>query len=175
MSDLINLDDLDLDSDVDNDGGDKPNPVKDLRAKLKRLDKEHKAAVAELEELRKFKTETETASQRATVAQQFSSLGLPDAYAELYPGDAEATPEAIKGFALKYGWIQPEAEESDAEDQTAPTFSPVQIQGTSPVKGEMTEADLDKLVASGNLVAAAKAISEGRVSDIPPNADTFDW
>lgn len=178
MSEMYN-DDLDLDD--EQDGGDSPkgdnNPVRDLRAKLRRLEKERKAEAEELAQLRAYRAEAETQTRRASIAQAFSSLGLPEAYAELYPGEAEPTVEAIQGFALKYGWVQPQAkDEEEVAAPTFPTFSPTHVQGVSPAQSMIDQATFQRLVTE-NPAAAAKALKEGRVKDeaAVPDTEAYDW
>lgn len=178
MSDQF--DSYDDDDDQDQDQGQQAsNPVKDLRAKIRRLEKEAKERETELAELREFKTVTEATGRKSAVAKAFESLGLPQAYSELYPADAEGTEEAVKAFALKYGWVQATEEESQVEEKSQETFRPVTPDGSVPPSRTIKAEDLLKMSPR----EAAAAIAQGRVSDLAPrnnatvnqNGEAYDW
>jgi len=182
MPDLYDDDLDDNEEDAEQGGVQQPqadNPLKAVRAKLRREEKARKEAETELAELRQFKATYEATTRKQEIGKAFEGLGVRPEYADLYPSDAEATPEAVQAFALKYGWIEIQADEEEAQQQTAPTFAPVSVAGAVPAKGVITKQQLDEL-AKTNPAAAQQAINSGRVTDLKvprttPENQTFDW
>jgi hypothetical protein len=177
MSDLY--EDPDFDENDAEQGGDQaaaqqqPNPVRDARSAERRARKELKEARAELEELRAFKVEYETNTRRQEVSKILGELGLRESVAKLYPSDAEVSSDAVQAFALEYGWLE-EAQEEEQE-QTAPTFAPVSVAGSTPARGQINKEQLDQL-AQTNPAEAQRAINSGRVTDLPPQGqEHYDW
>ena len=118
--------DLDLDFD-DEESEEQPDPPEKNPAQ-QRLDREKAKLKKENEELRAYKAEREKADHQATVQKTFAEVGLNPKWSEFYQGE-EATPEAVKAWALAKDFIQPS--EDNNEEPAAPTtgFTPTVIEG----------------------------------------------
>lgn len=174
------LDDED-DDETDATGGDtSPDSknFKEVRAALRRADKERKAALEELEALKKFKAEVDETARKATIESTFKSVGLSEKHATLYAKlnpDGDVTEDAVKAFAVEY-----ELPTSAGEAVTPPVkdegFKPV-IPGSTPAVGVISIEDAQKLIREGKYDEAQKLYSEGRVEkaerkdDGSPNVD----
>lgn len=146
---------------------DNPTPFQQLRKHARDLEKSLKAREDELDELRKFRAESETRQKNELLKAAFEQVGLTAKQAELFSAarpDAEPTVEAVRTFAQEYGFIDaPEAEEKD-DDKSADegSFAPTPQAGVPPHKARMSSDQFWELHKK-NPVAAMKAAQEGRV------------
>lgn len=142
-----------------NDSG----PMKQLRDHAKSLEKNLRTQEKELEELRSFKAEAERRAKQELLRQAVSAVGLNEKHAELFSAarpDVEPTPEAVKAFAVEYGFIAgPDRAE---EDEREGSFQPTPPSGVPAHKKRYTNVEWDDLYKS-NPVEAIKAAEEGRV------------
>ena len=121
------------------DNLDEENPLKTVRAHVKQLEKE-------LDELRKFKTDTTTEVRTRTATEAFKALKLSEKQADLFlrlNPEGEVTAEAVRAFATEYGFTPQEAsseegEETKTDEGTA--FKPVSTSEGTPAAGKMLNA-----------------------------------
>lgn len=151
--------------DVD-EGEQRPNsaPFKQLRDHAKKLEKELKAKDSELETLREFKSQAEARARRELLERSASKVGITEKQAELFMAvrpDEEPTPEAVKTFAIEYGFVEagPAADEGEGSDGS---FAPTPPSGVPASKKRYTSDEWDVLYKS-NPVEAMQAANEGRV------------
>jgi hypothetical protein len=181
MSDMSNdgYDDLDDDLEDGADQGRQSNPVNDLRAKLRRETKARKEAEALRDELQTKVTTFETTARKETVGSLFKDLGL-TARPDLYPADREVSKDAVREFAKEFLGVEVRAEESADEaeqEQVAEGFTPVQLSGSVPAKGNISVAQYNAMLTQGRFAEAAKLLNDGRVTDIDTTSSLVseDW
>lgn len=167
------LDSLDDDDEGNEDLEPKSNKViQDIRRAYRKLEKDHKALLAETEELRTFKSERVIAERNEQVGAAFKEVGLNEKHAKLWAAlnpDTEVSSKAVAEWAVEYGLAEegslqaPAGEEPPATD--APSFRPTT--GASPVAAQMSPAELKDLYARDPQAALA-AIQRGKVSKERP-------
>lgn len=151
---------------TDGDGDNKS--FKDLRNYSKKLEREQKAALTELEELRAFRAQVVEEKRDATLGTVFKEVGLNESQAKLYKAlnpevEPDAiTPESVFNFAKEYGLVAAEAETPAAAEPEKAGFTPVQVGRPSPLK-TYTQDEIRDLMSSGNLEEVNRAYAEGRV------------
>jgi hypothetical protein len=146
MTDDTDLFDLDAEDDVTQGGSDLTEPDAP------------KVDPKELEDLRTYKAETETAKREEAIAAAFSEAGLSTKAAKLYAAlnpEGEATAESVSAFASEYG-IGPEA--------VKPTgFTPTVIPGgRTPAAKTYTRKEMED-IARVNPARARALADSGRV------------
>lgn len=137
-------------------------PFKQLRDHAKKLEREIKDRDKELEELRSFRAEAERRAKQELLRQAIAAVGLNEKHAELFTAarpDQEPTPDAVKAFAVEYGFI---AGEDTDEDEESGSFGPTPPSGVPAHKKRYSSEEFDELYRS-NPVEAIKAAEEGRV------------
>lgn len=149
------------------------NPMKQLRAHARKLERDLKAGSTELEELRKYRTDSELRIREQEAGKVFAELGLSEKQAKLFlktNPDTEVTKDSIKEFAVEYGLGIQQSEEDDAVDsQTSDTFVPVTSGGT-PVRNVLNREQFESLKRT-DMAAAVKAVQEGRVEGFRSKLD----
>lgn len=139
-------------------------PFKQLRDHARKLEKEIKDRDKELEALRQFRAEAERRTKQELLRQAVSAVGLNEKHAELFSAarpDVEPTPEAVRAFAVEYGFISgPSGDDEDESDQGS--FKPAPPSGVPASKKRYTSEEFDALYKT-NPVEAIKAAEEGRV------------
>lgn len=138
-------------------------PIKQLRDHAKKLERELKTRDKEVEELRAFKADAERRAKQELLRQAISAVGLNEKHAELFTAarpDQEPTPEAVKAFAVEYGFIANPG--SDDEGEESGSFGPTPPSGVPAHKKRYTSEEFDELYKS-NPVEAIQAAEEGRV------------
>lgn len=137
-------------------------PFKQLRDHAKKLEKEIKDRDKELEDLRSFKADAERRAKQELLRQAISAVGLNEKHAELFSAarpDQEPTPEAVKAFAVEYGFISGPAAD---EDEESGSFGPTPPSGVPAHKQRYTSEEFDQLYKT-NPMEALRAAEEGRV------------
>lgn len=140
-------------------------PFKQLRDHAKKLEKEIKDRDRELEALRSFKAESEARAKRELLEQSFKQVGLSTKQAELFLAarpDAEPTPEAVKSFAVEYGFIDAGPAPDDEGEGSEGSFAPTPPSGVPASKKRYSSEEWDVLYKQ-NPVEAMAAANEGRV------------
>lgn len=140
-------------------------PFKQLRDHAKKLEKELKDRDKELDELREFKASQELRVKRELLRQSFSTVGLNEKHAELFEAarpDVEPTPEAVKAFAVEYGFLDAASDPAAEEDESEGSFGPTPPSGVPASQRRFTNLEFEELYKS-NPVEAIKAAEEGRV------------
>lgn len=139
-------------------------PFKQLRDHAKKLEKELKERDKLIEELASFKAEAENRAKRELLRQSFQQVGLNEKHAELFEAarpDVEPTPEAVKSFAVEYGFISaPGSDEEKGEDTGS--FAPTPPSGVPAHKQRLSSEEFDQLYKV-NPIEAMQAATEGRV------------
>jgi hypothetical protein len=138
------------------------NPVRDLRKHANKLEKDLKAAQAELEPLRAFKTEYDAKVKADTVGSIFTNIGLNPAQAKLYElamPDAEPSEETVRKWAVEYGLATQEESEPETTGFT-PTTTP---EGAPPGSKRLTGKEMLEEALRGDPLAAQAAFLKGRV------------
>lgn len=162
----------DDDADDNTDASDS-NPMKQLRAHARKLEKDLKAGTTELEELRQYKVTSELAIREVQAGKVFTELGLSDKQAKLFlktNPDTEVTKDSIKAFAVEYGLGIQESEEDAALDaQTSDSFVPV-TSGGNPVRNVLNREQFEALKRT-DMGAAVKAVQENRVEGFQAKLD----
>jgi hypothetical protein len=106
--------------------------IKQMRAQLRRLEKEYKAADAERTDLRKFKDEAVSVAQTSAL----TSSGLTPRQSEVFlKAYGDVSPENITAFKR-------EVLGAEADDATSTPFQPTGAAGEH--KSVVTKADLEK-------------------------------
>ena len=147
----------------DNNPSQQTGPFQQLRKHARALEKELKTREKELEELKSFKAEVENRQKRELLERSFEQVGLNVKHAELFAAvrpDAEPTVEAVRAFAVEYGFISAPAD--DEEESESDGFSPTPPSGVPAHKKRLTSEEFDSLYKS-NPLEAMKAAEEGRV------------
>ncbi|HSE44950.1 MAG TPA: hypothetical protein VLA89_06440 [Gemmatimonadales bacterium] len=139
-------------------------PFKQLRDHAKKLEKELKDRDKELESLRDFKAQSEARARRDLLEASASKVGITQKQAELFQAvrpDEEPTPEAVKTFAIEYGFVDagPAADEGEGADGS---FAPTPPAGIPASKKRYSSEEFDQLLKV-NPVEAMAAATEGRV------------
>jgi hypothetical protein len=138
------------------------NPVRDLRKHANKLEKDLKAAQAELEPLRQFKAEADQKAKAETVGTIFTKLGLNPAQAKLYElamPEAEPSEETVGKWAVEYGLATSDESVPDTTGFT-PTTTP---EGAPPGSKRLTGKEMLEEALRGDPLAAQAAFLKGRV------------
>jgi peptidoglycan/xylan/chitin deacetylase (PgdA/CDA1 family) len=138
----------------------KTNP---LRAHIRKLEKELKAATGELETLRTFKTEYDSKLKATTAETVFKDLGLTEKQAALFMKvnpDTDPSPASAKAFAEEYGFTVTENDESTEEEGS---FTPTPTTSGVPAPGKIWESDEWYKLYDSNPQEAMKLAAQGRV------------
>ena len=108
--------------------------------------KELAALKKEAEELRAFKAEREQADRKATVSETFKALGLNPKHSGWFPGDQEASEDAVKAWALENELISLAEGEAPPEPE-ARGFTPTVIADGAPLGSKVyTQEEFEALL-----------------------------
>ena len=129
---------------------DENSAFKQLRRHANKLEKEQKATLAELEELRAFKTEVSTQKRQADVNEAFTALGLNPTFSKFWAlenPEAEPQKEGIAKWAVDNGFAQADqfADKPTAEAGFTPTVAP---EGSAPGLSVLTDKEATDLAFS---------------------------
>jgi len=158
---------FDLDDDVEADeepseaAGDNSS-FAELRKAYKRTERQNKAFEKELTELREFKTTVVQEQRKGQIESVFTEVGLSPKHALLFEKvnpEAEITPEVVQTFAAEYDLITQAGASVEAPAQG---FTPVTT-GTPSSVSTLTNEDVKKMLAAGEVDAVRKAFEGGRV------------
>lgn len=122
MSDDPLTDLLGDDEEPSGDAPDKPKHDSQLQTAQRKLQKAEK----ELEELRAYKAERDTADRHQGVSQAFTSLGLNPKHAKFFPKDTEVTEDAVRAWAVAEDFLVENPDQPTPEAPT-PGFTPTVI------------------------------------------------
>jgi hypothetical protein len=116
--------------DDENDGasGTDSKNFADLRKYARKMEREAKAAQAQVEELTSFRTEVLAERRTADLDRVFSEVGLSPKHAALFAKvnpDAEVTADAVKSFAAEYELTAATGDPIDAPELQAEGLSPI--------------------------------------------------
>lgn len=147
---------------TDDDQDQEPDPRQDkrnpLRDPLRNAEKERDALKARVAEFEKQAKETARLSA-------FTDAGLESAWAEFYPADAEATPEAVKAWAEQKKLAAGPIPSTTSSSAAPATLQPSPVAGSAPGANpsKLSIDDLDRLHRQGRDAEALDAISGDRV------------
>lgn len=116
----------DYDDLLDDDEDDKPEPKAKDNAAFAQMRKELKDLKKEADELRAFREEREKADRALAISEVFKEVGLNPKHAKFYQGD-EATPDAIKAWAVAEDFLQVNEDEAPAPAPEQRGFTPTVI------------------------------------------------
>lgn len=164
MSEYDAFDEIEEESPQGNQGS---NPVKQLRDALKAKDKESKAMLKELEELRAFRGKYESDQKVAKAAETFTKYGLTEKHAELFyklnPELTDFSDQAVLAFAEEWALPIKQSEGEEGDPTPGAEEEPfVPVEGGSPQTGYMSRADLEVLYKQNPRKALA-TLQSGKV------------
>lgn len=160
--------DFDEDGSQDSTGDGESKSFKDLRNHAKKLEREQKAAMQELEELRAFRTQVIEEKREAALSTTFKEVGLPETHAKLFKAlnpeleVEKITPESVFEFAKEYGLVAAETPAPEKQEAKPTGFTPVAI-GQPPSLKTYTTEEINALLRAGSYDEVNRAVKEGRV------------
>src|SRR3990167_10746802 len=125
--------------------------------------KELAALKKEAEELRAFKAEREQADRKAGVEDTLKDLGVPARRAKYYPTDGEATPDAIKAWAIEEEFLAlAEGEEAPVPETRG--YTPTVIAESHVLGGKNLTAVEWREIAKRDPGEGQRLLDQGRVN-----------
>ena len=125
--------------------------------------KELAALKKEAEELRAFKAEREQADRKATVSETFKALGLNPKHSGWFPGDQEASEDAVKAWALENELISLAEGEPPPEPETR-GYTPTVIAESHVLGGKTLTAVEWREIAKRDHAEGQRLLDQGRVN-----------
>ena len=126
-----------------------------------RLDREKAKLKKQVEELTAWKAERETADRASAISNVFGEVGLNPKWSEFYQGE-DATPDAIKAWAVDKGFIQVDEDAPEPEVETR-GFTPTVVAESQVLGTKSYSFEEWKKVAETDEAKAMQLWNSGRV------------
>jgi len=159
-------------SGTENEGDGTPSETSsmaELRKFAKRMEREAKHNMKELEELRQFQQSVMSEKREAAITKAFTEVGLADAHAKLFKAlnpeiEVETiSVDTVSKFADEYQLPLAGSNEVPEAPEVKPEgYRPVTVGSAAPL-AMLTSDDVEKLMKAGDFASVNKAYAEGRV------------